>query len=345
MRSVSEFRKFNRDRHVSNPRRRRDVVPTVEGMEGRALLAPMIANLNGITGTRSGNVWHYQDNGGWYNYNRGNAVQLVDSRDPSGREELFARFSDNSIWTFNYSTAKWSNTGGHLDSMIANVNGVTGTSGGTVLHYQDNGGWINLNQGKIASLVDSFDPKGHEELFARGNDNSIWSYSYLSGKWYNTGRKLDSMIANANGITGTTGGNVWHYQDNGGWSNLNRGSVTALVDSHDPSGREELFAQQTDSSIWTFIYATAQWHSTGGHLDTMIANLNGITGTTSGKAWHYQDNGGWFNLNNSGTVTRMVDSFDAGSHEELFVVLSDGSVWSFAYSTGKWKSVGGPLDQ
>ena len=46
-----------------------------------------------------------------------------------------------------------------------------------------------------------------------------------------------------------------------------------------------------------------------------------------------------------GIVTSMVDSFDSSGHEELFAILSDGSLWAFVYSTGKCHIAGGPLDQ
>ena len=324
-------------------RGRRAYRPAVDAVEGRCLLSTMVANINGVSGVSGSSVWHYQDGYPWFATGGANVASVVDSRDQYGREELFARLNDGSIWSFTYATATWANTGGHLDSMIANVNGITGLAGGHVYHYQNNGGWFSTGGSQIASIVDSHSPTGQEELFARGTDGSIWSYTYATNTWKITGGHLDTMVANANGISGTSSGYVYHYQDNGGWTYLNGSQVASLVDSHDPYGREELFARAVDGTIWTYTFALNSWHDTGGNLDTMVANIDGISGTSNGSVYHYQNDKGWSYLNGFGVAT-LVDSRNPTGQEELFAQDPDGLIWSYTFATNTWHNTGGHLD-
>jgi hypothetical protein len=328
-------------------RHARDARPILESLEGRALLTPLIANANGVTGTIGNALWHYQDNGGWYNLHApGTVASMVDSHDPFGREELFVRLTTGEVWDFVYATGQWHDTGKHLDMMVANANGVTGTLNGVLYHYQDNGGWyFPKAPGTVLSMVDSHDPYGREELFAdvwNGLSISTWAYVYSTGQWHNTGGDLSGMIANANGVTGTIGNTLWHYQDNGGWYNLHApGTVASMVDSHDPFGREELFVRLTTGEVWDFVYATGQWHDTGRALNTMSADSDGVTGLWNGDIWHYQDNSGWsFIATPQYQAVYVVVSHDPYGREELFVPMWDTSLWDYVPATGQWHNTG-----
>ncbi len=330
---------------ISRPRvwKGRGFRPALEPVEGRLLLSTMVANINGVSGVSGGSVWHYQDGSPWFHTGNMNVASVVDSRDQYGREELFARLNDGSIWSYTYATNTWANTYAHLDMMIANANGITGTANGHVYHYQNNGGWFDTQGSSMAALVASHNPSGQEELFARSADGSIWSFTYATNTWKNTGGRLDAIIANANGISGTASGYVWHYQDNGGWTYTQGWGVAALVDSANPFGREELFAQAYDGTIWSYTFATGAWKNTTGHLDTLTANVNGISGTINGYVWHYQDDRGWSYLQRTGIAT-LVDSRNAAGQEEMFAQDPVGLIWSYTFATGAWKNTTGHLD-
>ena len=183
-----------RDRS-SRARATREAKPNLENLEGRALLAPLIANANGVTGTIGSVLWHYQDNGGWYNLNAPgpatSITSMVDSRDPYGREELFVRLNTGEVWDFVCATGQWRDTHGQFDTIVANTFGVTGMRYGLVSTYQDNSVW-SLVPGQTYQLlyvVASHDPFGNDEIFTPRWDTSLWDYVLgTHGPWHNTGR-------------------------------------------------------------------------------------------------------------------------------------------------------------
>lgn len=95
------FTRNRSSRPDEKARRPRHTRPVVEGLEGRALVAPLVASANGVTATIGGGHRHYQDKGGWYNLRApGIVTSMVDSRDPYGREGLFVRLNTGRVkWT------------------------------------------------------------------------------------------------------------------------------------------------------------------------------------------------------------------------------------------------------
>jgi hypothetical protein len=331
-------------------RRARVTRPTLENLEGRALLTSLIANSNGVTEATGSLLVHYQDNGNkWYNLDApGTVTSMVDSHNQYGQEELFVRLTSGEIWDYVYATGKWHDTGRHLDLMVANSNGVTGTFAGVLSHYQDNGGWYNPHApGIVIDFVDSHDPSGREELFANvlsGAKVSTYTYIYATGEWSNTGLLFNNLVANANGVTGTIGSAVVHYQDNGKRlynldADFSASTVVGMVDSHDPYGREELFVLANTGAVWDYVYATGQWHEANVKLSNLTASVDGVMGTSGGTLLHYQDIGGGSSLGINGVAT-VVDSHAPNGSEEVFVLSATGSLWE--RSSSGWKNLGIP---
>jgi hypothetical protein len=243
----------------------------------------MVANANGVTGTYSGVLTHYQDNGTWINmHTPGIVTAFVDSHSPSGQEELFANVLSGatvSTYTYIYATGKWNNTGLLISNLVANANGVTGTIGSAIVHYQDNGNRLyNLAAPFSASdvqMVDSHDPQGREELFVRANTGAVWDFVYATGHWHEANVQLSNLTANVDGVMGTSGGTLLHYQDIAGPSSLGINGVAAVVDSRAPNGREEVFVISTTGSLWE---QSNGWHNLG------IPSTGGGSGIVPGGA-------------------------------------------------------------
>lgn len=338
------FTKAYRTRPLPGRAARR-IRPTLEVMEGRALLSTMVANFNGFTGTSGGSIWHYQDNGGWTGPGGIGVASVIDSRDQYGGDELFARLQDNSIWSYTFASGLWRNTGGHADNMTEAANGIHVVSGGALWHYQDNGGWVSYGGAGISSVVESHNRAGQEEVFALNTDATVWDYTPLTGLWRNTGGQLQSLVTSTDGILGLAQGSLWHYQDDGGWNFGGGVGLDSIVDTHNRSGQEEVFARRPDGEIWNYTFATGQWRNTGGRLDNMSANADGISGTnfgTLGYLWHYQDDGGWSNTGGV-QVAQVVDTYNPSGQEELFARFNDSTIRSYSFATHTWSGTLGAL--
>jgi len=230
-----------------------------------------------------------------------------------------------------------------LSTMAASYDGISGTSGGTLWHYQQDGGWVSPGGFGIAQLANSKDQFGSDEVFARLTDNSIWRYNFATTQWKNTGGSSADMSVASNGINAVSDGGLWHYQDNGGWTKLGGLSVASIIDSKNPYHREEVFVRLGDSAVWSYTMASGQWRDTGGHVDTMVGAIDGINALAAGSLWHYQDDQGWTNSGGKGLVT-LVDSRNQSVQDEVFALAGDKSVWSYTQATNQWVTTGGHLD-
>ena len=57
-----------------------------------------------------------------------------------------------------------------------------------------------------------------------------------------------------NGIYGIdAGGFLWHFQDNGGWTDTGGRRVAQVAVTHGPSGNKETFALTTDHEVWELV--------------------------------------------------------------------------------------------
>jgi len=154
------------------------------------------------------------------------------------------------------------------------------------------------------------------------------------------------MVGAVDGINALAGGHLWHYQDDGAWSDVGGIAIESIVDTRNQYGQDVVYTRLGDASIWSYTFVTGQWKNTGGRLDNMIANANGISGTNSGNLgylWHYQENGGW--LNTGGIqVASVVDTYNQYGQEEMFARLNDHSIRAFSFATNSWYSAQGALD-
>ena len=334
---------------IARSRATRQARPTLEAMEGRQLPSTMVPALSsqagGAVGTVYGQVVRYQDNGAWTNLGNSNVTSVVDTKNALGQEEIFARRSDGSIWSYTPASPTWKDTGGHLDSMAGATVGIIGTAGGNLFHYQDGTGWAYTGGHNVVSVVESRNPMGQEELFAKLTDNSIWSYTFATGAWASTGRVMSTLTSNVNGVYGVTSdGYLYHYQDNTGWTYTGGVNVDTVVESRNPVGQEEMFVRTRSSEIWTYNSGTGGWANTGGHLDRMIANVDGISGLSNGMLFHYQDNTGWYYTNGS-NINSVVDSRNPYGQEVMIARHNDGTVWEWTPSVSTaWRGVAPYLD-
>lgn len=296
-------------------------------MEGRQVLSTMVPGTNGVTGVLNGSVWHYQQNGGWFGVGGGNVAQVIESHNPAGQNELFARLNDGSIWTFTYANGRWANTGGHLDQMYQTVVGIAGTINGALYHYQDNTGWVSTGLYNVQSVVDGRNRLGQEVLYARLADNSVWADNLATGAVGSTGLCMTSLTANYNGTYGIgLDGALWRYTDVYGWGRAGGGNIAQVVESRDSAGRESMFIRSHDGSIWTYATDTGVWANTGGYLNQIsTANDFGISGTINGLLYHYQNNVGWFYTGLSGVDT-AVDTHNYLGQEMMVARKTDGTI-------------------
>ena len=237
---------------------------------GSLVPGSMVADSNGISGIAGGGtVFHYTSESGWTEAGSlADATSLVTSQNLSGQEELFAQRSDGTVWVYRWLTGLWANTGGVLNagSMVADSNGISGTNGpGYVFHYFDEYGWLRVGAlGNVASLVDSINASGQEELFAELADNSVWVFNFATSGWSNTGGSIrpGTLIADSGGVSGIGGGSVYRYADGYGWtlaSSIQNFSAVAVVDGRDSLGREILLAKAGDGTLYEDLAAVGNW--------------------------------------------------------------------------------------
>ena len=309
-------------------RRARRAVLEAELLEGRQLLSTVTAGTsNGFYAIDNvGSVFHYQDNGGLVKTNLVGFNSLVVGHDPYGREELFAHGNDNSIWEIDGGVSRrvalnFSST------IVAGANGFYAIDNiGNVFHYQDNGGLVSSGLYGFNGLVVGHDPYGREELFAHGRDNTIWEQD--AGVNRRVALNFSSaIVAGANGFYAIDNiGNVFHYQDNGGLVSSGLYGFNGLVVGHDPYGREELFAHGRDNTIWERD-AGVNRRVALNFSSTIVAGANGFYAIDNiGNVFHYQDNGGLVSSGLYGFNDLSV-SHDPYGREELFAHGRDNTIW------------------
>ena len=230
-------------------------------------LDTMIYTRDGIAGTLNGQVYHYQDNGGWYLLGSSNAASVVDSQNQYKEEEIFARSNSGQITAYTFSTGQWAVTNGYLETMVADTEGISGLIGGSLWHYQDHGGWNGTGGVNIVSIASTFNPQGQEELFIRNTQNHVWAYTPSTNSWFDTGASLETMTSTVGGIAGTINGHLWRYVDGAGWMNTGGTNVGFVLDGKNNYGGEVLFATLNDFSVWEYTVATNMWVATNGYVN------------------------------------------------------------------------------
>jgi hypothetical protein len=209
----------------------------------------------------------------------------------------------------------WSDTGGHLASVVAGHGEVFGLGGdNSVWAYSDATGWANT-QGHALSISVGTDAAGHDELWVVSGGNSIWRYG--QGGWLDTGGHLASIVAGHGEVFGLGGDHsVWVYSDAAGWANTGGHAVSIAVGT-DAGGHDELWVVAGDYGIWR--YDQGSWLNTGGHLISVIAGRGEVFGFGPDQSlWVYSDATGWTNTLAYGIGAALGS--DAAGLDELWLL-------------------------
>ena len=187
---------------------------------------------------------------------------------------------------------------------------------------------------------------GQEEPFARVGNGAIFEYNFAAGNFLFTGGYLDQIIPADGGIVGIAGGYLFSYRDGAGYTYLGGGgSVLSAVETHNSSGQEEVFARLSNGTISEYNFATQQFTSTGGTLNSLVADDTGITGSVNGYLFHYQDGGGYSYTGGSGIGSFVVSHNYQGQDVVFTRLASSNAISYYNYATSQWTNTGGYLNQ
>jgi hypothetical protein len=346
-------------RKLSSTRRVRRLIPAVDGMEKRELLASLAANAVGITGTFAGAAWHYADNNlggspGWSPLNAANISSIVDSHNALGQEEEFLLPSNGgAVISYTPATGKLANTGYNFSQIVADSDGIAGIFAGNVYHYQD-GALFALNGHNVTSIVDSHNSKGQETLFALTKSTEIYGFVFATGNWFDTGGQLASIMPTPRGIAGiASNGTAWNYTT--GWGSMQTytgplTNVVQLVDSQYPDGSEETFALLGNNTVYAYKPGSTVKASEVSDFLTVNAIApvsHGIAMITAGGQIWLNQGGGLVNTNGANAID-LVDSHGASGNEELFAQTISGKIFQYnltGTNAGVWNYTGGFEDR
>ncbi len=225
----------------------------------------------------------------WHNENLGGTI----TSDPdiaswgSGRLDIFASGSDNTLHTKYFSSNKWSNWAGlGSPSMTSGpgavswgngrVDVVARASDNSVTHWWYDGSWHNENLGgTITSDPDIASwGSGRLDVFARGTNNSLHTKYFANNKWSSwIDLKGPSMTSGPGAVSWGNGrvdvvarasdNSVTHWWYDGSWHNENLGgTITSDPDIASwGSGRLDVFARGTNNLLHTKYFADNKWSS------------------------------------------------------------------------------------
>jgi hypothetical protein len=265
---------------------------------------------------------------------------------PPGTGQL--TFTNGSHKTISYSTLTvnpvslpsppWTDTGGHLVSVVAGHGEVFGLDGNnSVWVYRDNGGWAHLGGDALSISVGS-DAVGQDELWVVGANYSI--YRYDQGSWAFIGGQLASIAAGRGEVFGLGGGNaVWVYRDKGGWANTGASGMSMSVGTDASGTNDELWLVGGNYELYR--YTQGSWLDTQGQLASIAAGHGEVFGRDGkNSVWIYRDNGGWDHT--VAFASSLAVGTDAsGKNDELWVSGGSNSIW--LYNGGAWTPTGGNL--
>jgi hypothetical protein len=323
-------------------------------MERRDLLTTIVADSSGILGTHQGNLYQYSDASGYTPLGIGQVAQVVDSHNPAGQEEIFALKTTGAVFSYSLTTKTWTFTGGYLQSMVADVDGIAGLDASGNLYLYRDGGW-NLTDGRnVVSVVNSVSGTNQDELFAENASGNIYEYvPALSRTHYarftaQPAGKITGLVPFRNGVAGINGGLVDAYSDGSGWTQLPFSAVVSLEGSLTLQGVSELFALNSGSEVYSYNGTTGKVAQvSGGVFATGIAADGAEIGvnllTAGGGAFHYADNTGLLDLHAIG-ATDLIGSTSSTGTDKLYAQVASGLVYEYDFDANAWSSTGGILD-
>ncbi len=228
----------------------------------------------------------------------GTITAISASKDASGRNEVFALASNNSLWV--YTVAGWSmlSPAGTINALSASPNNVVfALAADESLWQHAAAGWSMLSPaGTILSVSAAADASGGAEAFAVASDHSLWQHDRNVWSLLSPGGTIRSVSAAAGAAFAVvTDGSLWQHTT-AGWMMLSpAGTILSVSGGTDSAGHAAVFAVAADHSLWRYT-AVAGWLQLAGANsvasitndqgpDLFVLAVNGVLWEFDGSAW------------------------------------------------------------
>ncbi len=228
----------------------------------------------------------------------GTILAISASKDASGRNEVFALASDDSLWV--HTVAGWSDLSpaGTIDALSASPKDVVfalGTDASLWRHAA--AGWTELSPaGTVLSVSGGADASGGAEAFAVASDHSLWQFDRSAWQLLSPAGTIQSVSAVADAaFVVASDGSLWRHTA-GSWAELSPAQTILSVSAGaDAAGAPAAFAVAADRSLWRYT-AAAGWQrlSSAATVDSItndqgpdlfVLAVNGVLWEFDGSAW------------------------------------------------------------